>query len=199
MYHRAWTRMAKVSWNNLTWLGRSQITIKTEDVHSDSLFIKNMLYSVLNFFFPCPQLLTRVLPLSKLRIPIEPITWTTSTNSNWVFFVFVFIQCLSYKDSTKANWPMWNKIAHIYTGRSELYSASMTKDLNWLDKITLQMFITWNNWYHIQARSQDFLWGGAIQRGDGPNEAGGGGGGGGGWVGQDYIYSIKKSLLLSIC
>ena len=30
-----------------------------------------------------------------------------------------------------------------------------------------------------QARRQDFLWGGAIQRGDGPNEAGEGGGGGG--------------------
>ena len=26
-----------------------------------------------------------------------------------------------------------------------------------------------------QARSRDFLWGGAIKRGDGPNEAGGGG------------------------
>ena len=46
---------------------------------------------------------------------------------------------------------------------------------------------------NVQARNQDFLWGSAIQRGDGPNEAEGGGGGGRGWVVWECIMSVLKN------
>ena len=46
---------------------------------------------------------------------------------------------------------------------------------------------------NVQARNQDFLWGSAIQRGDGPNEAEGGGGGGMGWVVWECIMSVLKN------
>ena len=48
-----------------------------------------------------------------------------------------------------------------------------------------------------QARSQDFLWGHAIQRGDGPTEAGGGGGGGGGGLRERLHYERFEKLAIS--
>ena len=50
---------------------------------------------------------------------------------------------------------------------------------------------------NVQARNQDFLWGSAIQRGDGPNEAEGGGGGEG--VGCLRMhYERFKKLAISL-
>ena len=50
---------------------------------------------------------------------------------------------------------------------------------------------------NVQARNQDFLWGSAIQRGDGPNEAEGGGGGGEG-VGCLRMHYEKLAISLIV-
>ena len=50
-----------------------------------------------------------------------------------------------------------------------------------------------------QARNQDFLWGSAIQRGDGPNEAEGGGGGEGlGCLRMHYERFEKLAISLIV-
>ena len=51
---------------------------------------------------------------------------------------------------------------------------------------------------NVQARNQDFLWGSAIQRGDGPNEAEGGGGGGEGVGCLRMHYERFEKLAISL-